>query len=256
MSLNPVALVIAAIVALVAIFVVLWNKCEGFRNFWINLWEKIKSVTKSVVDAIGKFFTNMREKIVTTFNNVKNSVVNIATNIKDGIVNKFNSLKDAVTTTFNNVKSAITKPIEKARDVIRGIVDKIKGFFKFTVSLPKIKLPRFSIKPSGWKIGDLLKGSIPKLGIDWYAKAMNNPMLLEDIVGGVNTIKGKIGNAVSSNNVGLEEKLDKLISLLTNYLPAMQNQQVVLSTGELVGALTSPLDKSLGELADSRRRGR
>jgi len=35
---NPVTLVIAAIAALIAIFVALWNNCEGFREFWINLW--------------------------------------------------------------------------------------------------------------------------------------------------------------------------------------------------------------------------
>ena len=178
---------------------------------------------------------------------------------------------------FNSAWNGIKSIFSNVGNFFRGIVDKIKSAFKFNISLPKIKLPHFSVKPSGWQIGDLLKGSIPRLGIDWYAKAMKNPMLLEDptafgfsssgnirvggeagdeIVGGANTIMGMIGNAVSSNNAGLEEKLDRLIGLLSNYLPAMQNQQVVLSTGELVGALTSPLDKSLGELAESRRRGR
>ena len=42
MSANPITLVILAITALVAVFVVLWNKCEGFRNFWIGLWEGMK----------------------------------------------------------------------------------------------------------------------------------------------------------------------------------------------------------------------
>ena len=41
MSLNPVTLIIAGIVALIAVFVVLWNKCDAFREFWINLWEAI-----------------------------------------------------------------------------------------------------------------------------------------------------------------------------------------------------------------------
>ena len=358
MSLNPIGLVIAAVVALIAIFATLWVKCEGFRNFvtewfnkivdfvknnwqdmllmlvnpfagafnmlynncegfrnfidkWVNIiknffkenWEALLLMlvnpfagafkllydncegfrnfvdkwVKIIKDFFVNGFNNIKDKVVSTFTNLKNSAVNIVTSIKDGIVDRFNSLKNSVTTIFNNVKNAITKPIETARDIIRGIVDKIKGFFKFTISIPKIKLPHFTIKPSGWKVGDLLKGSIPKLGIDWYAKAMNNPMLLEDptafgfsssgnirvggeagdeIVGGANTIMNMIGEAVSNNNGGMEEKLDKLISLLSKYLPAMQNQQVVLSTGELVGALTNPLDKSLGELTESRRRGR
>ena len=29
-------------------------------------------------------------------------------------------------------------------------------------------MPHFSISPSGWKLGDLLKGKVPKLGIEWY----------------------------------------------------------------------------------------
>lgn len=42
MSANPVGLIIAAVVAVIAIFVYLWNTSEGFRNFWIGLWEAIQ----------------------------------------------------------------------------------------------------------------------------------------------------------------------------------------------------------------------
>lgn len=240
-------------------FKLLYDNCEGFRNFVNNFIKKIKD-----------FFVN-------GFNTIKEKVVSTVTNLVDGVKNKFNSFKEAVSNIFNKVKDAILKPVEKARDLIKGIVDKIKGFFSFKITLPKIKMPHFSIKPSGWKIGDLLKGSIPKLGIDWYAKAVRSPMLLDkptafgispsgniqvggeagsEIVGGTNTIMGMISDAVSSNNGGIENKLDKLIYLFSNLTQVMSNQKVVLSTGELVGALTSPLDRSLGALADDRRRGR
>ena len=66
--------------------------------------------------------------------------------LKDWLVDKFTALKDT----------------------LKNIVEKIKNFFKFKFALPKIKLPHFSVKPKGWKIGDLLKGSIPSLGISWY----------------------------------------------------------------------------------------
>ena len=71
---NPITFVIAAIAALIAIFVLLWNKCEGFRNFWINLWESCKSAitnfynhNKSTFDAIKNFFTTAWEAIKTVF---------------------------------------------------------------------------------------------------------------------------------------------------------------------------------------------
>ena len=54
---NPITLVIAAIVALIAIFVVLWNKCDAFREFWINLWNKIKEVFSAAWEGIKSAFT-------------------------------------------------------------------------------------------------------------------------------------------------------------------------------------------------------
>src|SRR3712207_2830036 len=101
------------------------------------------------------------------------SLINQATGGKLGeMVNTVRSkvvgVKDAFVNGFNNI-----------RDHIRGVIDAIKGFFHFNVSLPNINLPHFHINPSGWQIGDLLKGSIPSLGIDWYAKAMDNGMILD-----------------------------------------------------------------------------
>lgn len=102
-----------------------------------------------------------------------------ASELKDWIVNKWTALKESVKGIFEGIKNAITKPIDAAKNVIKGIIEKIKGFFSFKVSLPKIKLPHFSIQPSGWHLSDLLEGEIPHLGIDWYAQGgiMTKPTL-------------------------------------------------------------------------------
>lgn len=53
---NPITLIVAAIAGLVAAFIYLWNNCEGFRQFWLNLWENIKSLFSSFVSYLsGKF---------------------------------------------------------------------------------------------------------------------------------------------------------------------------------------------------------
>ena len=90
------------------------------------------------------------------------------------------ALLDTIKSVFGKIKDAITGPIQAAKDFVKKMIDKIKSFFSFKVSLPHIKLPHFSIKPKGWKIGDLLKGSIPTLGIDWYAKGgiFNSPSVI------------------------------------------------------------------------------
>ena len=130
----------------------------------------IQDKIQAAKDAVVNKFQEIKQGITDKIQAAKESVTNKFNEIKSNITSKINAIKTSVTTTMNNVKTALTKPVEKARDLIKGIVDKIKGFFSFTINFPHIKLPHFTISPSGWSVGDLLKGSIPKLGISWYAK--------------------------------------------------------------------------------------
>lgn len=101
--------------------------------------------------------------------------------LKDAVVKTFTDMKNTVAGIFKALKAAMLRPIEKARDMIKKIVDKIKGFFSgLKFKWPKIKLPHFAVYPKGWQIGDLLKGSIPSLGIDWYKKGgiFNSPSII------------------------------------------------------------------------------
>lgn len=63
MNANPISILIIAIGALVAAFVVLWNKSEGFREFWIGLWNKIKEVCSSAWESITGWFSEAWETI-------------------------------------------------------------------------------------------------------------------------------------------------------------------------------------------------
>ena len=83
MAANPIGLIIAAIVALVAAFVVLWNKSEGFRNFWINLWENIKSACSEAWEAISGFFTAAWDKIQEIWGGITEWFSNLWQSIKD-----------------------------------------------------------------------------------------------------------------------------------------------------------------------------
>lgn len=114
---------------------------------------------------------------------IKPAIVAIANKfgeIKTALSNKAAEAIAALRAKFASAKNAIIQPFETARDKVKAIIDKIKSFFKFTVSKPHIPLPHFSISPSGWKVGDLLKGSIPKLSVKWYASGgvFNDPSLI------------------------------------------------------------------------------
>lgn len=43
----PITWIVIGIAALIAVFVLLWNKCEGFRNFFIAMWQRIQSAIQN-----------------------------------------------------------------------------------------------------------------------------------------------------------------------------------------------------------------
>ena len=71
---NPIGIIIAAIAALVAAFIYLWNNCESFRNFWISLWDNIKSVAVTVFNALKDFFAMIWGIIENVFTTAVNGI--------------------------------------------------------------------------------------------------------------------------------------------------------------------------------------
>lgn len=183
LSLNPVSLAIAAIAGIIIALTQLWNSNEQFREFitstWnaimsflSNLWASISSTAVSVWNGISSSISGVVNKISSVISTVFNTVKSVITNVWNGI-------KNTTTSVWNGIKSAIETPLNKAKNIVKSVIDTIKGFFNFNISWPHIPMPHFSITPRGWGVGDLLKGSIPKLGISWYAKAMNEPRILD-----------------------------------------------------------------------------
>lgn len=83
MKANPIGLVVTAVGLLVTAFALLWNKCEGFRNFFIGMWEKIKTIASGVAGFIGDTFTS----VMNTVKGVVNGIISLI-NGAIGAVNK------------------------------------------------------------------------------------------------------------------------------------------------------------------------
>ena len=56
---NPIVLIVTAIAAVIAILVVLYTKCEGFRNFVNSVASAIVGFVKNAASAIAGFFKNL-----------------------------------------------------------------------------------------------------------------------------------------------------------------------------------------------------
>ncbi|MCM1545055.1 MAG: phage tail tape measure protein, partial [Ruminococcus sp.] len=168
-----------------AIRTLISNCVNRWKEIIFTVWNAIKTTVSTVVNTIktviSNVFNSVKNTVSTIWNAIKTAiytpiskakelVTTSVDSIKDKVTNVFQNIKNKVTTIWNGIKTAITSPIESAKNTIKNIIDKIKSFFGFKITWPKIPMPHFSVTPSGWKIGDLLKGSIPKLGISWYAK--------------------------------------------------------------------------------------
>ena len=194
----------------------------------------------------------------------------LITTIADG----FKASISIVKSVANKAKDAIVSPIESARDKVKAIVDKIKGFFNFKVSLPKIKLPHFSIKPSGWKIGDLLKGIKPELGIEWYAKGaiFDKPTLFAtphgmkgvgeagaEAVAPISTLQAYVSEAVATQNEAVVYYLQKMTEIMADYFPQVVtglDRPISIDADGMASAMAVPMDKYLGRLKTGKDRGR
>lgn len=109
---NPI---IAIITAIVAVFILLWNKCEWFREFWINLWEKIKEVAGVVWEAITGFFTSAWEKIKA---------------IWDTVAPFFEAIFEGIKKVVYVVVMLIAVYFETCWNIIKAVWKAVEPFFK------------------------------------------------------------------------------------------------------------------------------
>lgn len=145
LSANPIGIIILAIGALVGAILYLWNNNEGFRDFIIGAWEKIKGAFLAVVDWVKdvlvpgfrKFFEDIAafarklveanklawEKIIGAFRGAWEWVVNTFKKWWQGIVDIFGG-------PINKVRKIVEVFVGLTIYIIRSIWDWLKGTFQ------------------------------------------------------------------------------------------------------------------------------
>ena len=187
---NPIFLIIAAITALVAAFIYLWNTNEEFRQFWIDLWENIKEVAIAVWTAIKEFFVSAWEAISNAAQTIWNGIKNFFSAIWEGIKTIFttvlNAIKTVITTVWNTIKTVFTTVLTAIKSVVSGAFNSMWSGIKNTVS----KIVE-SIKTGFNNAVSFIK-NLASSAFQWGAD------IIQGIVNGIKSCIGKVKDAVTN----------------------------------------------------------
>lgn len=139
MNANPIGLVILAITALITIFMVLWNKCEWFRNFWIGLWDKIKSAASAVADWLPQAFSRAVDGIKNVFSGIGDFFGGLWDKIKERFSTVGTKIGEAIGGAFKKAINSVIATVEKGINFIPNSINKMLGVIN--------KLPGVNISP-------------------------------------------------------------------------------------------------------------
>lgn len=201
MNANPIGIVVAAIAGLVAAFVVLWNKCDAFREFWLDMWSGFTSGAKNAWQGVQATFSNVATFFSSIFGKAWQGVKNVFS--AGGKV--FDGIKDGIVTAFKTVVNAIIKGINKVvRQPFEGLNSILNKIYGLSIA---------GIKPFSW--------------LTWRAPIPQLPMLA---TGGVvrKATTAIIGEDGAEAVVPLEKNTG-WIKMLASELAAQQPRGVVVN---------------------------
>lgn len=187
----------------------------AWSNFtaWLSgLWSSVVSTGQSLWSSFTSSLSNIFSSLITGAQSLWSSFTSTLSNLWSGLVstgsNLFNNLSSTISGIFNgilstasniwnSIKSTISNAIDGAKNAVSNGVNAIKNLFNFQIKWPHIPLPHFRVSGSANPL-DWLKGGLPSIGIDWYAKGgiMTKPTLF-----GMNGNRAMVGGEAGAEAI-------------------------------------------------------
>ena len=220
---SPVGWVVIGIVALVAAFVLLWNKSEAFRNFWIGLFENVKGAVTQAWSTLQPALENLGQNLMKLYEAAKpilEIIGVIAGAIGTVFVGTFVGAIQGVLAALTPLTNALSSLVSFATNVVSAIVALFRGDFSGACDFASAAvddLKNFFINGfnaitsfiGGFVDGflNVVGGALSAIGID-ASSAISG--VKETVSNGLNAVKSFFGNIMGAAADTAKEKLSNI----------------------------------------------
>lgn len=222
---SPVGWVVIGIIALVAAFVLLWNKSESFRNFWTGLFEKVKSAVQNAWSTLQPALQNLGEKLTGLYEAAKpilKVIGTIAGVIGTYFVGTFVGAIQGVLAALTPLTNALSSLVSFVTNIINAIVALFRGDFAGAcdfLSAAVVNVKDFFINGfdailsfiGGFADGflNVVGGALSAVGIDASGTISK---IKSTVSNGLNAVKGFFGNIMGAAADTAKQKLNNIKS--------------------------------------------
>ena len=276
---NPIGLIVAALAGLVVAFVYLWNNVEGFRKFWINAWDKIKSAALSTWKGIKSTWNGAKSYFTGIWSSVKSAFANVPSWFRGKFQSAWSSIKGVfsgwgsffgglwtkIKNKFGSIGSSIGSAISGAvKSGINGVLSKVESTINKGIGLINSAI-RLANKLPGIDVSTLGKISLPRLERGGVLEKGQVGILegtgaeavvpLERNHDWISKVAEDLFEIQATQQPRTDVQLYAMLEHISGLLEKLAKMKVFLDKGVLVGELIPAIDGGMNDRYQHAMRG-
>nr|DAZ30210.1 MAG TPA: minor tail protein [Caudoviricetes sp.] len=219
----------------------IWNGISGTVSSVLNgIWNVVSSVWNGISGTVSGILNGIWNTVSSIWNGISGTVSGVIDGIWNTISNGLNGAWNTVISILDGIRDKFSSIFDGVRNIVSNAIDAVKNAFNFSWSLPDLKLPHISVDGGEAPFGIGGKGSLPSFGIEWYAKAMDDGMIMDQpTIFGYNAKTNQFlagGEAGSETVVGTQNLMDMIQAAVAS---KNGNDQTAALLRELLNWLTN-----------------